>query len=370
MLKGPVMNNYDKIINLIDSTVYNQALETAFRLRSCPPPSLRGSDEFERHLQQCSFCREKQINANTALSPWINLAKAFEPILKEEFDLVSSLTSHLCPGQIRTVKRNLAGWGNDDYYYKAPSVILLKAADMIDCFQVAQIYEYEEMQGTDDIPLFNFGGFAEPWNVYTLHKEHLGELLGEESVGVVVNIWNKFCDLREQEIEGESSEFVQLERRVSSFFNRKSAALVLEIFNSNQKEENDSVPGNVLDFEKYKKLREVDKIIYPKAKFLKNAGLQLAAACGNDENVFNVLNNSIKVTVSWDNDSIHISTSYVGSEFHNFILYFINPNDDSIYKSIRFSSKKNIKAPFTAEYLAFRPYTDKWTIRIGIDDDK
>jgi hypothetical protein len=75
------------------------------------------------------------------------------------------------------LRPELASWGPKQRYYKPPVVLVLdRAAQTPGHLLVAQTYFEPSLMGPDDVPLGG-GRFAESWNVYTLHREFLGQRL-------------------------------------------------------------------------------------------------------------------------------------------------------------------------------------------------
>lgn len=344
------------------------ALQIAREIRSCPPPPACHGEAYQQHLEVCQSCRNKQSEEEN-FTPWKDLA---DSLSTEKHTNVEPRV-----GQIRFVDNRLAGWGANKNFYQSPMVILLEEISGTNGYQVAQVYSDETLQGPDDIVFEELGGFAEPWNVYTLHKKHFGECLGEVCKETVITIWNKFIEivhsgggevLSNCEATSLNStehdilmEFRSLEYLVSSHVAKQSVALLLEEQNTR---------SNVIDLDKYRRLKNQNKVVIPtKPDFLNNTGMRLAASSsGTHVNTYLKGSSKIELTVKWDSETIYIKTTFRGDEYYDMSLFFMNPDTDEIYKCIDFDSEKGINLPLTSDMLNFMPYEHKWTIRIGFEN--
>lgn len=211
------------------------ALQIAREIRCCPSPLACHGEKYQKHLEVCSSCRSKKSEAED-LTPWKDLADSLKP---EQNDWLEPRV-----GQIRFVNNELSGWGANNNFYQSPMVVILEEISGTNGYQVAQVYSDETLQGPDDVAFEELGGFAEPWNVYTLHKKHFGECLGEVSEETVITIWNKFIDIiHDGDNEGISvseatslssteheilREFRSLEYLVSNHVAKQSVALLMD----------------------------------------------------------------------------------------------------------------------------------------------
>ncbi len=161
-----------------------QALAFAIQLRTCPPPDVRNQKDYQtenkRHRDICPFCStdiKNEIDAWNALS--VNFKK------KINQTALHHDKKNIKKGQIRLLNKNLCRW-REGYYYNEPLVVVLKDQSQIDDeILVAQTWHdiYLASPGDLVVPETLWSGsgefFIEPWNIYTLKKQYVGQYLGK-----------------------------------------------------------------------------------------------------------------------------------------------------------------------------------------------
>ncbi|KMY68948.1 hypothetical protein AAU61_05135 [Desulfocarbo indianensis] len=209
----------------VDSWQIQQAWELAWRTRFCPPDQLITADDLPAeavaHLKSCPSCRRRG-ELGKAGEAGEGLPGLARPLAKPE-----DAGEELKPGQIRSLAPGLAGWGPKHRYYDPPVVLILELSPSLpNGVLVAQTYHDPALMGQGDVALGRFR-FAEPWNLYTLHRENLGRLHGEVDQPTVELVWEAGQEAAPQEPEW-SPQFLfrQMELEVACFF---SAGAVLSL---------------------------------------------------------------------------------------------------------------------------------------------
>ncbi len=92
------------------------------------------------------------------------------------------------PGQLYSLRQDLAGWGEKGRYYNPPVVLLLACPDT-DAVLVCQTYGDPAFAGPGDVALGAlFTGFAQLWNRYTLLRTDLDTYLGTVDAPILATI--------------------------------------------------------------------------------------------------------------------------------------------------------------------------------------
>jgi len=155
-----------------------QAWELAWQTRFCPPDNLLTeqniSDEMQGHLKSCPNCAQRLKYAKPD-NHWPNLASA--SLCTDENGADDRLS--IQPGQIWKLSHKLAAWGPKARYYNPPVVIILRTLPSLPGgMLVAQTYHHAALMGADDA-LIHPNRFAEPWNIYAMHRGYLWRLCGQ-----------------------------------------------------------------------------------------------------------------------------------------------------------------------------------------------
>lgn len=152
------------------------AWELAWQTRFCPPEELIRADnptpEAQAHLRSCPYCaglaalgREEGNEARAYPAPRPTADQATAP--------------PLAVGQFWRLRPGLDGWGPKERYYNSPVVLVLQIGPQLpNGVLVAQTYHDPLLSGPDDLSL-GPRRFAQPWNVYTLHRRDLHHSCGQ-----------------------------------------------------------------------------------------------------------------------------------------------------------------------------------------------
>lgn len=151
------------------------AWELAWQTRFCPPEEfLRGdkpTPETSAHLRACPCCAGLAAVIHQSGSTPRNHPK---PDAKLE-----PRSPTPAPGQLWRLSSSLAGWGPKSRYYNSPVVLILKLGPQLrNGVLVSQTYHDPLLNGPGDIPL-GPRRFAQPWNVYTVHRRDLEFCCGQ-----------------------------------------------------------------------------------------------------------------------------------------------------------------------------------------------
>jgi hypothetical protein len=168
------------------------AWQEIWQLRCCPPDEvLRGSPaepELQRHLETCPFCPDR-LEEPTAgmdmtragqLAPCDRPAARAEPA-RDRPSPPSGLEDPNSkpppePGQIRSVRRALGGWGPKNRYTNPPLVLVVSLpGEPPEAVRVAQVHHMAPLSGPGDVEVAE-GLFAESWNTYALRREDLDDV--------------------------------------------------------------------------------------------------------------------------------------------------------------------------------------------------
>ena len=153
------------------------AWQEAYRLRSCPGDDMLFAEqptiETQRHLKICPACSDIRNAAPQVRTAWRELAAR----------LSDGATPHKATdvppveGQVWALSDDLSHWSGDGNYFRPPQVLLLGIEG--NALKVAQTYYDSALAADGDVLLSgNRFGFAQAWNIYTIHREMLDHCLG------------------------------------------------------------------------------------------------------------------------------------------------------------------------------------------------
>lgn len=152
------------------------AWELAWQTRFCPPEELvYGQDqtpEAQAHLRACPYCADlAALRRPPGSGPRTYPAPA-SPSARPA-------TPPLATGQLWRLAPGLDGWGPKERYYHSPVVLVLETGSQLpNAVLVAQTYHDTLLSGPDDLSL-EPRRFAQPWNLYTLHRRDLDHCCGQ-----------------------------------------------------------------------------------------------------------------------------------------------------------------------------------------------
>ena len=154
------------------------AWRSMYEQRLCPPDAIlfaeQPSDELESHLEFCQFCSERLEMSKEERGAWQKL----QSVMQQDFAIEVKEQSPK-PGQIWSLKQEmLGGWGAGSCYYTVPLVLLLQPEYDGNAFKVAQLFYSQELVADGDIQVPEESGFAEAWNTYLIHRNHLKSCMG------------------------------------------------------------------------------------------------------------------------------------------------------------------------------------------------
>jgi len=202
------------------------AWQTAFHLRMCPDnETLRmvcPSENLKQHLSICSQCRENRAMPPEQTEAWGEIFNKFSG----EVQLTQNKPE---PGQVWAIKKTLGQWSEDGYFYSPPNILILEKLDDKNGFRVAQIYFDKRLMDDGDVWLSDQFGFAQGWNIYTIHRKVLDCWLGDldrQRINAVIKI-EGLCQppLEEYSI---LSFFRKLEITVGAYVSVPSVAALVE----------------------------------------------------------------------------------------------------------------------------------------------
>lgn len=165
-----------------------QAWQTAFLLRTCPSDAVLRStvpdENLTRHLASCALCREKRAMPAEETGAWQKLFNAFAPQVHKAVNKPQA-------GQVWVLRKELARWGNDGYFYAPPNVLLLDVPEDTQNLHIAQLYTDKRLMGDGDVWLGDQFGFAQSWNCYSIPRNALECWLGAVSESLVSEVVSK-----------------------------------------------------------------------------------------------------------------------------------------------------------------------------------
>jgi hypothetical protein len=153
------------------------AWQEAYRLRSCPGDDMLfaelPTEEITRHLQMCPACSDIRNAAPQSRSAWreltTRLCDGVSPHKATDVEPVE--------GQVWALRDDLSHWGSDGNYYRPPRVLLLGVDG--NALKVAQTYHDTTLAADGDVVLSDKTiGFAQSWNIYSIHRKMLDHCLG------------------------------------------------------------------------------------------------------------------------------------------------------------------------------------------------
>ena len=174
------------------------AWQEMLQVRGCPPDAvLHGSGPTPpgvlRHLRLCPFCPDRVEDMTTGMSTTSNELFPFHgrPTAGSESLRESPSPSGLPttrssspedpgrppnPGEIRSIRRSLGGWGPKGLFYNPPLVLVVSVPEAPpEAVRVAQVHPAAPLAGPGDVEVTP-GLFAECWNTYPLRRADLGEV--------------------------------------------------------------------------------------------------------------------------------------------------------------------------------------------------
>lgn len=173
----------------LDNTQLKRAWQTAFELRLCPDGDTLFTEvpdeKLGRHLHLCHVCRDKRDMPLEQRTAWLELMQRFAVSGQQPAKPDKPMR-----GQVWSIKQSLAGWGEDGYFYKPPTVLLLEKIEGSSGFKAVQLYGDRVLMGEGDTWLDHRFGFAQGWNCYTIHEDALDGCWGavsEKSLDQVLN---------------------------------------------------------------------------------------------------------------------------------------------------------------------------------------
>lgn len=195
-------------------------LRAIYEQRACPPDEVlfarERSMEMEAHLGYCRYCNERLEMTTEGHRAWQELGDRLKPLI------VGNGQSHSpAPGQIWSLDRErLGGWGPYDRYYNPPLVLVLQLQDNGRIVRVAQVCAEEDLKGDDgaDVWLDEGIGFAESWNVYSVHRDDLKVCRGEVDRSLAKQVLKQSSKhLSLKDVNANVQQFRELEVQVGAF---------------------------------------------------------------------------------------------------------------------------------------------------------
>lgn len=192
------------------------ALRALYELRFCPPDEVLFSaspeEELKAHLGYCQYCQERLAMNASERKAWEQLASRMKPASQQQVSRKPQ------PGQVWSLSRGrLSAWGPYDRYYSPPLVLLLSAVKEDKLFRVVQICSELELQDEGDVRLSEAIGFAESWNIYTVHLNDLSTCCAEVDTDYVHQIQSASCKPLLESDRPIVRQFRELEVQVGAF---------------------------------------------------------------------------------------------------------------------------------------------------------
>lgn len=189
-------------------------LRAIYEQRACPPDEVlfagKRSKEMEAHLGYCRYCNERLEMTTEDHSAWQELGGRLKPLI-----VGNGQNPSPAPGQIWSLDRErLGGWGPYDRYYNPPLVLVLQLQDNGRTVRVAQVCAEEGLKGEDgaDVWLDEGIGFAESWNVYSVHRDDLKACRGEIDRSLAKQVLKQSSNLSpSKEVDANVQRFRELE---------------------------------------------------------------------------------------------------------------------------------------------------------------
>lgn len=237
-------------------------LRAIYEQRACPPDEVlfarERSREKEAHLGYCRYCNERLEMTTEDHRAWQELGDRLKPLIVENGQNPSP-----APGQIWSLDRErLGGWGPYDRYYNPPLVLVLQLQDNGRTVRVAQVCAEEDLKGDDgaDVWLDEGIGFAESWNVYSVHRDDLKACRGEVDRSLAKQVLEQSRKLSLlKEVSVDFQRFRELEVQVGAFVAMRAMPQVVEEVES--VEEWETATETVSEIQLHKIFGPVNKLI-------------------------------------------------------------------------------------------------------------
>jgi hypothetical protein len=150
-------------------------------------------------------------------------------------------------GQIWSLDSSrLGGWGPYERYYTPPIVLLLQFQDNGTTARVAQICSEVSLQGDDnaDIWLCDSIGFAESWNVFSVHRDDLMACRGEVDKSIAGQVLEQSNSIKQESaLSPAIRQFRELEVQVGAFMAMQAMQQVMAEVERVTVEERELIPG-------------------------------------------------------------------------------------------------------------------------------
>ncbi|ABK97800.1 hypothetical protein [Pelobacter propionicus] len=235
----------------IDDTQLKRAWQTAFELRLCPDGIIlfaeTPDENLHRHLQMCHICREKREMPLAQRAAWEELQRRFAGVGQKP-----ARPEKPVAGQVWSLKRSLAGWIEEGYFYKPPMVLLLERIEGSRGFKAVQLYGDRLLMGEGDVWLDDRFGFAQGWNCYSLHEDAFDGCWGAVA-GMTLNQVAESVSMKHAPVDEDSILyfFRRMEIKVGARVALPSVAVLVEKWET-------SVEESVIDF--FKRLFPVEAV--------------------------------------------------------------------------------------------------------------
>lgn len=208
------------------------AWRAVYEQRACPPDEVlfaaKRSGEMEAHLGYCRYCNGRLEMTTEDHCAWQELASRLKPLIAGNGQSPSP-----APGQIWSLDRErLGGWGPYDRYYNPPLVLVLQLQDNGRTVRVAQVCAEEDLKGDDgaDVWLEEGIGFAESWNVYSVHQDDLKVCRGEVERSLAKQVLEQSRKLSLlKEVDVHVQRFRELEVQVGAFVAMRAMPQVMAV---------------------------------------------------------------------------------------------------------------------------------------------
>jgi hypothetical protein len=155
-------------------------------------------------------------------------------------------------GQVWVLRKELARWGNDGYFYSPPNVLLLAVPEDTQNLHIAQLYTDKRLMCDGDIWLGDQFGFAQSWNCYSIPCNALECWLGTVSESLVSEVATRAAMIMQSpEVDSIISFFREMETAVGL-----SAVQAMEAVKAAESSQNEAFLHNVFGTlaEAYQKL--------------------------------------------------------------------------------------------------------------------
>lgn len=208
----------------LDAELRLEAWRLLYAQRACPSDSMLFAPHdvaVSAHIRGCPLCQERL--AATDREAW----KSLLDLMKKDSAKVAPLRK--APGQIWSLKQDLAAWDEDGRYLRPPFVLLLERLPEDMAWRVAQICPETALLGPDDVLLPGEDGFVEPWCDYALTDAFLANYQGQISKELLTTVQKSIAAQSFAELPEDSllTSVRRLEIACGSFFARKSLGILL-----------------------------------------------------------------------------------------------------------------------------------------------